>query len=259
MISRIDTTFDSIRKEKRAGLVGYLTAGDPDYRTSLKNILAGIEVGIDVLELGVPFSDPTADGPVIQSAAHRALSSGMSVARVLKLVEDIRRESGIPVILFGYANPFFHYGFANIARDAASAGADGMLIVDLPFEESGEARGHLDSSDLALIPLVAPTTPPERMQLILKGSRGFIYYIMVTGVTGQRASVAEDVKEQVARIKEFSGLPVAAGFGISNGSQAALAASAADAIVVGSAFVSAAQQGRLAPLVREISTALRRQ
>lgn len=258
MIERIDKAFAAMKNENRAGLVGYLTAGDPDYDTSLKNILAGIESGIDVLELGVPFSDPTADGPVIQQASRRALAGGMTMKKVLSLVADLRKHTDIPIILFGYANPFFHYGFENIARDASSVGADGMLIVDLPFEERAEAQGPLDQNDLALIPLVAPTTPPDRMKLILSESKGFVYYIMVTGVTGQRANVAEDVKEHVADIKAASNLPVAAGFGISNGEQAAMAAASADAIVVGSAFVDAAHREALTPLVLEISTSLKR-
>ncbi len=256
MIDRIDRTFTALKKQGRPGLVGYLTAGDPDYDTSLRNILAGIDAGIDVLELGVPFSDPTADGPVIQTASQRALAAGMSVAKSLNLVEDIRKKADIPIIMFGYANPFFHYGYEKIAQDAASAGADGMLIVDLPFEETGEARSYLDANDLALIPLVAPTTPPERLNMILDGAKGFIYYIMVTGVTGQRTDVAADVKEHVAEIKKASGLPIAAGFGISNGAQAAKAAAAADAIVVGSALVAAARDDMLSPLVKEISAAL---
>lgn len=256
MIARIDSAFARIKEEGRAGLVGYLTAGDPDYNTSLKNILAGIDAGIDVLELGIPFSDPTADGPVIQAASQRALASGMTLRKSLTLVEDIRKESDIPIILFGYANPFFYYGYDAIARDASTAGADGMLIVDLPFEESGEARGALDDNDLAMIPLVAPTTPAERMELVLSKAKGFVYYIMVTGVTGQRACVADDVRTQVSAIKKVSSLPVAAGFGISNGEQAAQAASASDAIVVGSALVAAARDGNLVPLVKEISAAL---
>lgn len=256
MSDRIDSAFASLRKEGRPGLVGYLTAGDPNYDVSLNNILSGIEAGIDVLELGVPFSDPTADGPVIQSASQRSLAAGMTVTKSLNLVEDIRRKSDVPIIMFGYANPFFHYGYDRFAKDAAQAGADGMLIVDLPFEETGEARGHLDENGLALIPLVAPTTPEERLAEILSGARGFIYYIMVTGVTGQRANVADDVKEHVAKIKKVSDLPVAAGFGISNGEQAAKAGSAADAIVVGSAFVDAAHNDNLPQLVKEISAAL---
>lgn len=256
MISRIDAAFKALKAQGRIGLVGYLTAGDPEYDTSLKNILAGIEAGIDVLELGVPFSDPTADGPVIQAASQRALAAGMSVKKALALVEDIRKESDVPIILFGYSNPFFHYGYAKMAADAASAGADGMLIVDLPYEETGEVRDHLNEHDLALVPLVAPTTPQDRIKVILKDAKGFVYYIMVTGVTGQRAEVATDVKDHIDEIRQSSSLPVAAGFGISNGEQAKQAADAADAIVVGSAFVSAAQEGRLTPLVEEISSAL---
>lgn len=257
MISRINNQFSRFKRDNRTGLVGYLTAGDPDYKTSLKNILGGIEAGIDVLELGIPFSDPTADGPVIQAASHRALNSGMTVSKALSMVEDIRKETDIPVILFGYSNPFFHYGFDKIARDSANAGADGMLIVDLPFEETAEVSAPFQLNDLAIIPLVAPTTGLDRMKLILSKSQGFIYYIMVNGVTGQRSSIAVDVKDHIELIRKASPLPIAAGFGISNGKQASMAAaSSADAVVVGSALVDAAQNGKLLPLVAEISAAL---
>lgn len=257
MISRINNQFSRFKKDNRTGLVGYLTAGDPDYKTSLRNILGGIETGIDVLELGIPFSDPTADGPVIQAASQRALSSGMTVKKALSMVEDIRKETDIPIIMFGYSNPFFHYGFNNVARDAATAGADGMLIVDLPFEETEEINAPFQAHDLAIIPLIAPTTGLDRMKLILSKAQGFIYYIMVTGVTGKRSSIANNIKDNIHLIRQASPLPIAAGFGISNGEQASMAAdSSADAVVVGSALVDAAQNGKLLPLVAEISAAL---
>src|ERR1039458_4218702 len=175
-MNRITKKFEELKKAGRKGLVGYRTAGDPDLDRSLKDIRDAIANGVDVLELGVPFSDPTADGPGIQEASRRALEAGMTVKKVLKMVEEIRRESQIPIVLFGYANPFFRYGYEKVCKDAAAAGADGMLIVDMPFEESAELRTFMDKHDLFFIPLVAPTTPRERAAMILKNAKGFVYY-----------------------------------------------------------------------------------
>ena len=245
-----------LKKAGKKGLVGYLTAGDPDPAQSLKDIRAAIANGVDVLELGVPFSDPTADGPIIQEASRRALQAGMTVRKALQMVEEIRRESQIPIVLFGYANPFFRYGYEKVCRDAAKAGADGMLIVDMPFEESGELRPFMDKEDLYFIPLVAPTTPRRRATMILKDAKGFVYYIMVMGVTGIRDEVAGDVVANLKELRRSTDLPVAVGFGISGGAQARAAAEPAEAVVVGSALVKAARQGRLVELVRELRQAL---
>lgn len=255
-MNRIDATFERLRGAGRKPLVGYLTAGDPDAATSERNIRAALRAGVDVLELGVPFSDPTADGPTIQEAAQRALAAGMNVTRVLELVARLRRDVEAPIVLFGYANPFFRYGYERLCADAAAAGADGLLVVDLPFEMSGELRPHAERNGLALIPLVAPTTPPERARLVLEGARGFVYYIMVRGVTGARGRVAGDLAERVAALRGVTGLPIAAGFGVSSGAQAREVAQAADAVVVGSALVKAAAEGRVEALVKEIAEAL---
>ena len=215
-----------------------------------------MESGLDVLELGVPFSDPTADGPTIQAASHQALSAGMTVAGVLDIVRRLREWSEIPVVLFGYANPFFHYGYDRLCADAAGAGADGLLVVDLPFEEAGEIRGGADAAGLCCIPLVAPTTPAERAAAVLDGATGFVYYIMVTGVTGARDTVAADIAEHVTALRSCTNLPIAVGFGISGGEQARAAGKAADAVVVGSALVRAAAEGTLGALVAELRGAL---
>jgi len=236
--------------------VGYLTAGDPDFEQSERNILAAIKGGIDVLELGIPFSDPTADGPVIQEASQRALASGMNVAKALKMVSNIRRYSDLPIVLFGYANPFFRYGYERICADASAAGVDGMLVVDLPFEESWELRSCMDEYRLCFIPLIAPTTSSARAKMILKDAKGFVYYIMVTGVTGTRQDVAADIASRMEALRGCTSLPIAVGFGVSNGKQARVAAEAADAVVVGSALVKASVDGRLADLVKDIRTAL---
>lgn len=255
-MNRIDATFETLRKQGRKALIGYLTAGDPDVERSFDNIMTAVRGGLDVLELGVPFSDPTADGPTIQVAAQRALASGMTVGGVLDLVRRLRVESEIPVVLFGYANPFFRYGYERVCADAAESGADGMLVVDLPFEESAELKPHMTRHGLQFIPLIAPTTPGERVAAMLKDAGGFVYYIMVTGVTGARQSVAADVREHVEGVRKVTPLPVAVGFGVSSGTQAREAADAADAVVVGSALVQAAQDGRLETLVRELRQAL---
>ena len=224
--------------------------------TSERNIRSAVESGIDLLELGVPFSDPTADGPTIQEAAQRALASGAKVAGLLDMVRNLRRDVDVPIILFGYANPFFRYGYENICRDAAEAGVDGMLVVDMPFEQLEELRPHADAHGIYSVPLIAPTTPADRMATITGQAKGFIYYIMVTGVTGARDRVVADVADHVAQLRSCTDLPIAAGFGISNGAQAAQAAQSVDAVVVGSALVRAAQEGRLAELIRDLRQGL---
>lgn len=255
-MNRITRTFENLKKQGRKGLVGYLTAGDPDVQRSDANLLLAVEQGVDVLEIGVPFSDPTADGPEIQEASQRALAAGMTLGKALDMVRRLRRKSEAPVVLFGYVNPFFRYGYEKLARDAAEAGVDAFLVVDLPYEESGEFRQALQRYGLFLIPLIAPTTPKDRAAMILKEGGGFVYYIMVRGVTGARAAVAEDLAGHVGMLREVTSLPLAVGFGVSSGAQAREAAQAADAVVVGSALVRAARENRLEGFVREIRQAL---
>ena len=255
-MNRIEKTFESLKCSGRKGLVGYLTAGDPDSETSLKNILEAIEHGLDVLELGIPFSDPTADGPTIQEASQRALAGGMTVKKALQLVSKIRKVSEVPIVLFGYSNPYFLYGYDALCKEAAGVGADGMLVVDMPFEESAEMQAAMDSHGLLQIPLIAPTTSSERAGLILEHATGFVYYIMVTGVTGARDTVAQDVGAQVASLRQCTDIPIAVGFGISNGEQAKQVVGSADAIIVGSALVKASQEGCVAELVKELRSAL---
>lgn len=255
-MNRLEQTFSELKRTGRKGLVGYLTAGDPDLATSERHIRAALAAGLDVLELGVPFSDPTADGPVIQEAAQRALAAGTTLAGVLELVRRLRRDSAVPIVLFGYANPFYSYGFDRLCRDAAAAGADGFLVVDLPHEESEELRAFAARDGLCVIPLVAPTTGEARAAGILREARGFVYYIMVTGVTGARDRVAVDLAEHVAALRRVTDLPVAVGFGVSTGAQARAAAASADAVVVGSALVRAASEGRVADLVRDLRAGL---
>ncbi len=258
-MNRIDKTFDDLKAQGRKGLVGFLTVGDPDEAQSERDIREALDAGVDVLELGIPFSDPTADGATIQAASQRALRAGMTLKKALAMVARIRADYTCPIVLFGYANLFFRYGFEAVCADAAAAGADGMLVVDMPFEESAELRGHLERNGMVFIPLVAPTTPPARLCKILAGARGFVYYIMVTGVTGARVGLADGLARRIAALREVTALPVAAGFGISSGQQAAAVARDADAVVAGSSLIAAAREGRLGALVSEIRAALDRE
>ncbi|MGQ9661420.1 MAG: tryptophan synthase subunit alpha [Kiritimatiellia bacterium] len=255
-MNRITQMFRTFSKKGRKALIGYLTAGDPDPDESERRVGEALASGLDILELGVPFSDPTADGPAIQVASQRALASGMNLGRVLELVRRLRRDWEVPIVLFGYANPFFRYGYQRIAREAAAAGVDAMLVVDLAFEESHELRRTLRREGLFLIPLIAPTTPRNRAATILARSDGFVYYIMVTGVTGARENLAQDLAEHVRELRTITRLPIAVGFGIKDGRQAAEAARVADAVVVGSALVAAASEGRIRQLVGELRRGL---
>ena len=255
-MNRIETMFAEYRRTGRKALVGYLTGGDPDMARSEQDIREALKSGVDILELGVPFSDPTADGPTIQEASQRALAAGADVSGILGMVKRLRADFDNPIVLFGYANPLFAYGYDKVCADAAAAGADGMLVVDLPCEEAPELTGHMSEHDLVFIPLIAPTTPKPRMAAVLKNARGFVYYIMVTGVTGTRSTVAAGIAEHIAQIRECTELPVAVGFGVGTGEQARDAARAADAVVVGSALIRAAREDRLAEFVRELHSGI---
>ena len=261
-MNRITKTFRTLRIQGRKALIGYLTTGDPDLKTSERNIRAALANGLDILELGVPFSDPTADGPAIQAAGQRALASGTNLKQILALAARLRRSFKTPMILFSYANPLFRYGYDKLCRDAARAGIDGFLVVDLPFEEADELRGPMKRHGLLFIQLIAPTTSPERARKLLAEADGFVYYILVKGVTGMRkrrvpsSRLGLNTKKNIDRLRTCTDLPIAAGFGISNGAQARAAARHADAVVVGSALVEAARTGRLAELIRELAAAV---
>ena len=255
-MNRIALKFEQLAREGRKGLIGYMTAGDPDRLASERHMRAAIAGGLDILELGMPFSDATADGPVIQEASQRALAAGMTVEGALRLAAGLRRDHDLPIVLFGYANPFFRYGFDRLAADAAAAGVDGMLVVDLPFEESDELRAHLEKNGLCFIDLIAPTTPTQRAAIVLKNATGFVYYIMVTGVTGARARLADDVRSHVERLRGCTSLPIAVGFGVSSGEQAREAANTADAVIVGSALVRAAHSGTAGEFVAELKRSM---
>jgi tryptophan synthase alpha chain len=236
-MGRIEARFTALKKDRRKAFVAYLTAGDPDLETTAGLIPALEAAGVDVIEIGVPFSDPTADGPVIPAASQRALKKGATLAKILAMIAALRQRSAIPIVLFGYYNPILSYGPDRFAADAAASGIDGILVVDLPPEEAGELRQHTDKAGLAFITLVAPTTDSPRVKKILRGATGFVYYISVTGVTGTAAALPDDVRRDVERIKALTPLPVAVGFGISTPKQAAAIAPLADGVVIGSALV----------------------
>jgi len=237
MTGRIEQHFDALKKKGEKALVVYLTAGDPDLETTRLLMPSLQEAGVDILEIGVPFSDPTADGPIIQAASQRALHSGATLSNILDMIDSIRPVVRIPIVLFGYYNPIFSYGNERFAIRAKEVGVDGILVVDLPPEESQELRQYTDHARIDFISLIAPTTDNSRIQKIAKKATGFLYYISITGVTGTAKPVISTIKSDVERIRSATALPLVIGFGISTPSQAADIASCADGIVIGSAFV----------------------
>ncbi len=236
-MGRIGDKFESLRSKKGKALIVYLTAGDPSLDVTRELILALEQAGADILEIGVPFSDPTADGPVIQEASQRALKAGTTLQGVLDLVSDVRKISEIPIVLFGYFNPIFAYGVKKFPLAAHRAGVDGILVVDLPYEEAGELRVFTDAAGIDFISLVAPTTDPERLNKIAAGATGFLYYISITGITGTAAPKIENIKKEVGKIRKITKLPLAVGFGISKPQQAREIGRFADGVVIGSAVV----------------------
>lgn len=243
-MTRIEKRFSDIRGKSEKALIAYITAGDSSLEVTERLIPALAMAGVDVLEIGVPFSDPTADGPVIQAAAQRALKNGVTLDKVLGMIKRTRVLSDIPVVLFGYYNPIFSYGVGKFAQSAKDAGVDGILVVDLPPEEARELRRHTDPAGIDFISLIAPTTDDERIKEVVARAQGFLYYISVTGVTGTKKPQIADIKKDVARIRRFSNLPVAVGFGISTPRQAGAIAAHADGVVVGSAFVRMIDENR---------------
>jgi tryptophan synthase alpha chain len=243
-MNRIEKKFSDLKKKGEKALIVYLTAGDPSLKVTAELIPALAAAGADILEIGVPFSDPTADGPVIQAAALRSLKNGVTLDKVLGMMERTRKISDIPLVLFGYYNPIYSYGIRDFACRAKDAGVDGILVVDLPPEESLELRQHTDPAGIDFISLIAPTTDDERIKTITARAHGFLYYISVTGVTGTQKPEIANIKKDVARIRRVSGLPVAVGFGISTPQQAGEIAPLADGVVVGSAFVQMIDNNR---------------
>lgn len=237
-MSRIAQRFQIITDEGRKGFIPFVTAGDPDPETSVAIILKLVELGADVIEIGVPFSDPMADGPTIQRSSQRALDTGIDLSKVLSIACRVRKKTETPLVLFSYLNPLLSYGFPKLSHDAAEAGIDGILITDAIDEEAMEFSSVLRDSDLDLISLVAPTTTDERLEKIAKRSSGFLYAVSRAGVTGARDNISSDAEHLVERSRKLTELPIAVGFGISTRDQILDVWRFADAAVVGSAIVT---------------------
>lgn len=238
-MSRIAQRFADLARARRAAFIPFVTAGDPDAGTSLELLMRLPAAGADVIELGVPFSDPMADGPAIQASSQRALKAGMTLAKVLDLVRAFRKaDQSTPLVLMGYFNPIHAFGIERFVREAATAGVDGLITVDLPPEEEAVLAGPAKAAGLDLVRLATPTSNDERLETILSGASGFLYYVSVAGVTGTKTYAGGDVKRALARLKARAHIPVVVGFGIKTPKQAAEIAGFADGAVVGSAIVA---------------------
>jgi tryptophan synthase alpha chain len=237
-MSRIARAFETAKRENRAALVIYLCAGDPDLDTTVELVLAAADSGADVIELGMPFSDPTADGPVIQRASERALRAGASMRSVLGVAQRVRQKSDVPIVLFGYYNPILAFGEAALAKAVKAAGIDALLVVDLPPEEGTSLLPELSANGIELIPLIAPTTPETRVARIAEVAGSFLYYVSITGVTGAQADLPTAAK-RAAALRAQTGKPVAVGFGIKTEQDVAAVARDADGAIIGAAVVSA--------------------
>jgi tryptophan synthase alpha chain len=250
---RIEGVFKRLEDDGGKALITFITAGDPDIPSTREIIYTLERSGADIIELGIPFSDPMADGPTIQASYERALTKDSGVAAVLRLVKEVRSKSEIPIVLFGYYNPILSFGLKNFARKAKAAGVDGVLVVDLPPEEAGELKKELDTADIDLIFLLTPTSDARRMELVSKVGSGFIYFVSVTGVTGARKELSKKVPGFVRKVRRFTGLPVGVGFGISTPSQAREVCRSADGVIVGSAIINIiARAGSRRALLKDV-------
>lgn len=248
-MSRIANCFQRLRQAERKALIPYITAGDPSPDATVPMLHALVAAGADIIELGVPFSDPMADGPVIQKAYERALARGMSLHHVLDLVRQFRQTNGTtPLVLMGYLNPIEAMGYAHFVEQASQAGVDGVLVVDLPPEEAFELTPLLDKAAIDPIFLLAPTSSPDRIRRVAEVARGYVYYVSLKGITGSSAIDVSDVANKVASIKKHIDLPIGVGFGIKNDETALAVSQVADAVVVGSAIVSLMGESNIDPL-----------
>lgn len=245
-MGRIEAAFDDLKRQGKKGFIPFITAGDPDLPTTKELLIELSQSGATVIELGVPFSDPMADGPVIQRASERALKHGFGVEEILAVVSDVRKEIQTPIILFSYFNPLLQFGLKRLAAEARTAGVDGVLVTDLSPEEAAEFESELRANDLDMIFLIAPTSTDERLHLVAQHARGFIYAVSRAGVTGVRTSVSAEAETLVNRMRQVSSLPIAVGFGISTAEQVKDVQRYADAVVIGSAIVSEIEQGATA-------------
>ena len=236
-MNRIDEKFKELMAAKKKAFIAYICAGDPDLQTTEKLVLELDRAGVDIVELGVPFSDPLADGPTIQRASQRALKKGVNITKIFSLVKKLRKKTDMPIVLMGYYNPIYNYGVLNFIKRAKQAGVDGVIVPDLIPEEAGEFVSVSRKYDLNTIFLAAPTSSAERLKLIISKSTGFIYYVSLTGVTGTRQVIAEGVRGHVQRIKRNSSKPVCIGFGVSTPSQVKALSVYSDGVIVGSAII----------------------
>ncbi len=236
-MNRINKKFKELKNKRHKAFIAFITAGDPDLKTTEELVFAFEKIGVDIIELGVPFSDPLADGPTIQASYQRALKNTVSLEKILKIVENIRRRSEIPIALMTSYNPVFHFGDQVFIKKAKEVGIDGVIIPDLPPEEATILIKSARQHDISTIFLMAPTTTPERMKIITQASTGFVYYVSLTGVTGARRELPPDLAKQVSIAKRLTSKPICVGFGISTPAQAAAVAEIADGVIVGSAIV----------------------
>lgn len=257
-MSRIETTFKRLKDEGKKALVTFITAGDPSAEKSLSVMESLPEAGADLIEIGMPFTDPMADGPAIQASSLRALEGGMTLKGVLKMLQQFRSKNDeTPVILMGYFNPIYIYGIEDFVRDAKAAGADGLIIVDLPPEEDAELRSSAQKAGLDFIKLLTPTTNEQRLPTVLDSASGFLYYVSIAGVTGTKSANVAQVEQHIAQIKQQTDLPIAIGFGIKTPDDAAKMSAIADGVVVGSAIVETMQNGGdVAGQVKQLAKAL---
>lgn len=249
MNERIKNTFAALKEQKRAAFIPFIMGGDPNYDTSLELLKTLPEAGADIIELGIPFSDPMADGPAIQSAGWRALAEGHSLRKSLDMVAEFRKtNTETPLILMGYFNPIYHYGVEDFAKDAAEAGVDGLICVDVPYEEASELTPHLRAQKIDTIPLIAPPSlTPQRLAQLTKDASGYLYYVSIAGITGAAAATKESVSEAMAKIREATDLPVCVGFGIKTKDDVANLKDTADGIIVGSALIKTVESCLDAP------------
>lgn len=263
--NRLDATFERLKAENKKALIAYLMAGDPSLAQTEQLVLALELAGTDVIELGVPFSDPIADGPVIQRAAQRALQSGTSLRLILELVKSLRQRTNIPIVLMLYYNSIFALGHEAFCQAAKEAGVDGLIVPDMPPDEAGPLKGPAEAAGLELIFLLAPTSTPDRRKFVARQSHGFVYYVSLTGITGAKLTNMEDVGENVQKIRKVAGTPIAVGFGVATPEDAANVAKVADGVIVGSAIVKlieACQQedrdmiGEVAEFVKSLKAAM---
>ena len=235
--NRICRRFAELKSQGEKGLITFVTAGDPDLDTTAKLVVSLEKAGADFIELGVPYSDPLADGPVIEQASLRALAGGTTLRKIIALVSGLRNRTQVPLLLMTYYNPVLQYGLTDFVQDAAKAGIDGLIVPDLPMEEAGELTALMEQAGLCLIPLIAPTSGRDRIAQIVSGASGFVYCVSLTGVTGIRDTVPEHLQDFMDTARACTDTPLAVGFGISNPKQAATIAGSCDAVIVGSALV----------------------